>query len=155
MAYFVLCKIQGAGPPGIGLRPMNASNPMSGVGVYNQLAQQYQHPQNRTQFRVQHMPSVGQSYKDQTQKFTSGSESTDRFTMKGVLDVIRMTDHDLSTLALGMDLTVLGLNLNSTDTLYKTFGSPWSEEPLKGDPEYSVPSCYYAKQPPPLQVSMF
>lgn len=33
----------------------------------------------------------------------------------GILKVIRMTDPDLNVLALGTDLTSLGLNLNSTE----------------------------------------
>ncbi|QHO11695.1 putative NOT transcription complex subunit [Arachis hypogaea] len=49
-----------------------------------------------------------------------------------------------------IDLTTLGLNLNSSENLHKTFGSPWSDEPAKGDPEFNVPQCYYAKQPPAL-----
>ena len=64
-----------------------------------------------------------------------------------------MNDPDLSSLALGIDLTTLGLNLNSTDNLYKTFGSPFSNEPAKGDPEYPTPACYVAEQPPALQVA--
>ncbi|XLR23183.1 hypothetical protein S83_051083, partial [Arachis hypogaea] len=51
-----------------------------------------------------------------------------------------------------IDLTTLGLNLNSSENLHKTFGSPWSDEPAKGDPEFNVPQCYYAKQPPALHA---
>jgi hypothetical protein len=40
---------------------------------------------------------------------------SDRFGLMGLLGVIRMTDQDLNTLALGCDLTILGLNLNSTE----------------------------------------
>jgi CCR4-NOT transcription complex subunit 2 len=36
----------------------------------------------------------------------------------GLLSVIRMSDPDLTTLALGTDLTTLGLNLNSPEPLY-------------------------------------
>lgn len=78
----------------------------------------------------------------------------DPFGLLGLLSVIRLVDPDLSSLALGIDLTTLGLNLNSTENLYKTFASPWSDEPAKGDPEFTVPQCYYAKQPPPLHVSL-
>lgn len=49
-----------------------------------------------------------------------------------------MTDPDLTTLALGTDLTTLGLNLNSPDSLHKTFASPWSDGPLKPEPEFKV-----------------
>ena len=35
--------------------------------------------------------------------------------MLGLLNVIRMTEQDLNVLALGIDLTSLGLNLNSSE----------------------------------------
>jgi CCR4-NOT transcription complex subunit 2 len=62
----------------------------------------------------------------------------DRFGLLGLLSVIRMTDPDLTTLALGTDLTTLGLNLNSPENLYKTFGSPWADQPLRQDPEFKA-----------------
>ncbi|KAG0243440.1 hypothetical protein BGX31_010723 [Mortierella sp. GBA43] len=56
---------------------------------------------------------------------TSGTESTplvqaelndhDRFGLFGMLGVIRATDQDSSILALGRDLTTLGLSLNSSE----------------------------------------
>ena len=48
----------------------------------------------------------------------------DAFGLLGLLSVIRMSEPDLTTLALGIDLTTLGLNLNSRDNLYRTFASP-------------------------------
>jgi len=39
----------------------------------------------------------------------------DRWGLLGLLSVIRMTDPDLNILALGTDLTTLGLNLNSPE----------------------------------------
>ena len=72
----------------------------------------------------------------------SGPNAPDRFGLLGLLSVMRMTDQDLTTLALGTDLTTLGLNLNSSDNLYKTFGSPWADWPVRAEPEYQVPSCY-------------
>src|SRR4051812_4719934 len=44
--------------------------------------------------------------------------ATDRFGLLGLLGVIRMTDPDLSMLALGSDLTTLGLNLNAPEYAY-------------------------------------
>ncbi|CAA2966671.1 probable NOT transcription complex subunit VIP2 isoform X1 [Olea europaea subsp. europaea] len=79
----------------------------------------------------------------------------DRFGMLGLLSVIKMTNPGLSSLALGIDLTSLGLNLNSSETIHKKFASPWSDEPARGEPEYSVPECYYAKPPPPVNQSYF
>lgn len=40
----------------------------------------------------------------------------------GILKVIRMTDPDLNVLALGTDLTSLGLNLNSTEYVHSCAG---------------------------------
>ena len=58
---------------------------------------------------------------------------TDQFGMIGLLTFIRAaeTEPNLVTLALGSDLTTLGLNLNSTESLYHTFGSPFSDTTCK------------------------
>ncbi|XVF68673.1 hypothetical protein PTKIN_Ptkin11bG0020200 [Pterospermum kingtungense] len=144
-----------SGPPGIGLRPLNSSNTVSGMG-YDQLIQQYQQHQNQSQFRLQQISAVNQSFREPGMKSMQSAQSnTDPFGLLGLLSVIKMSDPDLTSLALGIDLTTLGLNLNSSENLHKTFGSPWSDEPAKGDPEFTVPQCYYAKQPPPLHQGYF
>ncbi|KAI9073578.1 hypothetical protein K1719_044482 [Acacia pycnantha] len=56
---------QTSGPPGIGLRPLNSPNSVSGMGSYDQLIQQYQQHQNQSQFRLQQMTAVNQSFRDQ------------------------------------------------------------------------------------------
>lgn len=53
--------------------------------------------------------------------------SDSRFGLMGLLGVIRMTDPDLNTLALGCDLTSLGLDLNQSSKLSRGFLGPWSE----------------------------
>ncbi|KAK7324979.1 hypothetical protein VNO77_28975 [Canavalia gladiata] len=147
---------QTSGPPGIGLRPLNSPNTVSGMGSYDQLIQQYQQHQNQSQFRLQQMSAVNQSFRDQGMKSMQTAQSSpDPFGLLGLLSVIRMSDPDLTSLALGIDLTTLGLNLNSSENLHKTFGSPWSDEPAKGDPEFSVLHCYYAKLPPSLHLGYF
>ncbi|XP_074584510.1 putative NOT transcription complex subunit VIP2 [Curcuma longa] len=149
-------QIQNSGAPGIGIRQLNSPTPGSGMSAYEQLMQQYQQPQGQSQFRLQQMPDVSQSYRDQNVKSTQGSQiPPDPFGLLGLLSVIRTNDPDLSSLALGIDLTTLGLNLNSTENIHKTFGSPWSDEPAKGEPEYCIPTCYYAKPPPPLHQVYF
>lgn len=75
------------------------------------------------------------------------TQTLDRFGLMGLLSVISMTEPDLNTLALGTDLTTLGLNLNSPDTLYSTFDSPYSDTPARREPEYYIPMCYYMQQP--------
>lgn len=119
---------------------------------YDQLIQQYQQQKNQSQFRLQ-MPSLNQSFRDQGMMSMQAAQSPDPYGLLGLLSVIRMNDLDLASLALGIDLTTLGLNLNSSENLHKTFKSPWAEESAKGDPEFNVPQCYYAEQPPALHVS--
>ena len=46
----------------------------------------------------------------------------DEYGLLGLLGVIRMTNPDLNQLALGTDLTSMGLNLNSQGALYTTMG---------------------------------
>lgn len=148
-------QVQSNSLPSIGLRPLSSPGPTSSMGSYDQSFQQYQHTQNQSP-QLQQMSSATQTYRDQSLKSLQVSQTpADRFGLLGLLSVIRMNNPDLTSLALGIDLTTLGLNLNSADNLHKKFGSPWSYEPLKGEPEYSVPSCYYAKQPPSLQQRQF
>lgn len=84
----------------------------------------------------------------------SQQAAPDRFGLLGLLSVIRMTDPDLTTLALGTDLTTLGLHLNSPENVYKTFQSPWVDNPLRPEPEFKVPACYL-HNPPRLQPGYF
>ncbi|KAJ3038098.1 hypothetical protein HDV00_000981 [Rhizophlyctis rosea] len=78
----------------------------------------------------------------------------DKYGLFGLIDVIRMTDPDMNMLALGCDLTGLGLNLNSSDALYSTFMSPFADNPTIGaDPQFTIPSCYDLPQPPPPAIS--
>lgn len=70
---------------------------------------------------------------------------TDQFGMIGLLTFIRAaeTDPNLVSLALGADLTTLGLNLNSGVNLYPTFGGPWADTPCRPqDIDYHVPYEY-------------
>eukprot|EP01121_Diplochlamys_sp_Union-15-3_P004462 TRINITY_DN14655_c0_g1_i1.p1 TRINITY_DN14655_c0_g1~~TRINITY_DN14655_c0_g1_i1.p1 ORF type:complete len:428 (-),score=59.93 TRINITY_DN14655_c0_g1_i1:76-1359(-) len=89
----------------------------------------------------------------------SQSSSQDPYGLLGLLKVIRMTDPDLNILALGQDLTTLGLNLSSTEPLYTTFESPWSEHSLKREkPEFNIPMCYFIRprlSPPFDKLNLF
>ncbi|KAH1145518.1 hypothetical protein AAZX31_15G041400 [Glycine max] len=147
---------QTSGPPGIGLRPLTSPNTVSGMGSYDQLIQQYQQHQNQSQFRLQQMSAANQSFRDQGMKSMQTAQSSpDPFGALGLFSVVHISDPNLKYLAHGIDLTTLGLNLNSSENLYKTFRSPWSDEPAKGDPEFSVLQCYYVKQPPALHQGYF
>jgi CCR4-NOT transcription complex subunit 2 len=80
-------------------------------------------------------------------------EGNEKFGLLGLLSVIRMSDADLTTLALGTDLTTLGLNLNSPGSLYKSFTSPWSDAQVPPEPDFKVPPCYLQQVPSMLQPS--
>ncbi|KAM8861403.1 CCR4-NOT transcription complex subunit 2 isoform 2-T2 [Synchiropus picturatus] len=70
---------------------------------------------------------------------------TDQFGMIGLLTFIRAaeTDPGMVHLALGSDLTTLGLNLNSPENLYPKFASPWASSPCRSqDIDFHVPSEY-------------
>jgi hypothetical protein len=80
---------------------------------------------------------------------SGGSES--RYGILGLLDIIRMTNPFMNVLALGQDLTAMGLNMNSTESLYSQFSSPWSDEAPTTHPPYQTPQCYML-QPPALKA---
>ncbi|KAL6768737.1 NOT2 [Auxenochlorella protothecoides x Auxenochlorella symbiontica] len=73
-----------------------------------------------------------------------------RYGLLGLVDVIRTPESDASSLALGFDLTSLGLSLNSAEPIWKEFGSPWGEPAGKVDAEFKTPACY---QHNPLRLS--
>ncbi|EUD67136.1 hypothetical protein C922_02286 [Plasmodium inui San Antonio 1] len=62
--------------------------------------------------------------------------------LMGILKVIKMTDPQLNILALGTDLTTLGLNLNSPNFLFSSFTSPISDDPTYNEDYFVKPSCY-------------
>lgn len=89
---------------------------------------------------------------------------TDPFGMVGLLTFIRAaeTDSNLVQLALGSDLTTLGLNLNSPENLYGTFQSPWADSPSRPqDIDFHVPVEYLTnlhireKQLAPIKLSRY
>ncbi|XP_037948928.1 regulator of gene activity isoform X2 [Teleopsis dalmanni] len=68
-----------------------------------------------------------------------------QFGMVGLLTFIRAAESDpnLVTLALGTDLTGLGLNLNSQESLHPTFAGPFADQPCRAqDVDYNVPPEY-------------
>jgi len=71
---------------------------------------------------------------------------SDQYGMAGLLTFLRTIESDPSivALALGHDLTNLGLNLNSTKrNLFQTFGGPWADFPCRiQDLDVKVPEEY-------------
>lgn len=82
---------------------------------------------------------------DHTVKNIPSNMLRDQYGIVGLLAFIKAaeTDPSLTHLALGTDLTTLGLNLNSPDNLYTKFQSPFSRQPCRlQDMDYFVPSEY-------------
>lgn len=74
-----------------------------------------------------------------------------QYGLGGLIEVIKMTDKDRSALALGVDLLTLGLNLNSQESLYSFFNSPFSDQPSTVvENQFNTPQCYLM-HPPPLK----
>lgn len=68
----------------------------------------------------------------------AGSALSGDYGLLGLLKIIRLSDADRNALAVGSDLTSLGLNLNSSDNLFQTFLSPWTDSPASREPHYQV-----------------
>ncbi|KAL8923042.1 MAG: hypothetical protein Q9208_004854 [Pyrenodesmia sp. 3 TL-2023] len=67
----------------------------------------------------------------------------DRWGLAGLLATIRSDNTDVAGLAIGQDLTQLGLDLNSQDPLWPTWSGPFAEpsaRPLQ--PDFHLPDCY-------------
>ena len=78
----------------------------------------------------------------------------DKYGMLGLVDVVRMTNPDVSLLSLGTDLTSLGLNLSGSESVYSNFMTPFSDAPAagaSGEPLFSLPFAYSSlRLPSPL-----
>lgn len=156
---------QTASGGGVGGTGMGMGGP-GGYDSYQQQQQQFQFQQQQaqqaqSQFANSHMGLPGKSggpvepgSGSDGPSIAAGSgggglATAEEYGLLGLLKIIRMTDVDLNTLALGQDLTTLGLNLNSQEAnLYATFGSPWADPPLTREPDYILPACYYTQVRP-------
>ncbi|KAL0797478.1 hypothetical protein Bca101_052652 [Brassica carinata] len=133
--------------------------------------QPLQHQPNASQHRGHRLPlpPIGQPFGDvagsssnptqaatATATETSSSPAPDPFSMLGLVGVLNGSNPDATTLAIGMDLTDMGLDMTSKEDIFKTFASPWANEPLKDDPnEFTLPQCYNEIQRPTPHRGMF
>lgn len=95
----------------------------------------------------QSTPSLGiQTQPDGTVTGIPPGLLNDQFGMAGLLTFIRAISNEpaIVSLALGQDLTKLGVNLNMQEkNLYQSFGGPWSEQPCRPqDIDCQVPPEY-------------
>ncbi|CAN9132388.1 unnamed protein product [Alternaria alternata] len=91
-------------------------------------------------------------------KKLSDMTDSERYGLPGLLAMIPMESPDYSSLAMGQDLTVLGLDLSRPDNspLHPTFGSPFVESNVKPviPPDFTLPAAYTVTNVPPLHSKM-
>lgn len=113
------------------------------------------------QFRPNFGPDAGAigspGAQPQPKKLADMTEK-ERFGLPGLLSMIPLESPDYSTLAVGQDLTVLGLDLSRPDNspLHPTFGSPFVESNTKPviPPDFNLPTAYTVSNVPPLSTKM-
>ncbi|CEG75167.1 hypothetical protein G6F70_004883 [Rhizopus microsporus] len=129
---------------------------------YANLREQQQQQQQQQQPGGKPFPEkneLSDSWARKQDELSSDGKPADPYGLLGLLGVIRMTDPDRSMLALGSDLTTLGLDLNTAESIYSTFISPWSDtQSLPGlnvEPGYYLPPCYrHVQATPPAHQRM-
>lgn len=112
---------------------------LGGLGALRGLQQQQPGTSlSRTPAPSSSAGAVGSSTGASGSGSAAGNALSGDYGLLGLLGVIRMTDADRNALALGSDLTMLGLNLGSTEQIYSTFTGPWSDGSGSKEPHYQV-----------------
>ncbi|KAF8441883.1 hypothetical protein BGX38DRAFT_1096504 [Terfezia claveryi] len=78
---------------------------------------------------------------------------SDRYGLNGLAELINGENQDTAMLALGTDLTQLGLDLSQPDNvpLWAGFASPFADLESKAiEPEFTIPQCYSVNNIQPL-----
>ncbi|MCJ1313111.1 hypothetical protein MMC25_006788 [Agyrium rufum] len=76
----------------------------------------------------------------------------DRFGLAGLLHIVKNENSDIAALAIGQDLQALGLDLNSSEPLWPTFGGPFAAGPVRPlPPKYTLPACYSVTNVHPIE----
>lgn len=77
----------------------------------------------------------------------------EKWGLQGLLAIIRHPSQDIAHLAIGHDLTSLGLDLNQQEPLHPNFATPFAPttlpRPLETD--FTLPACYTVANVQPLQ----
>jgi len=67
-----------------------------------------------------------------------GTAINSEYGLLGLLSIIRISEDDRNALALGEDLSMMGLNLNSDDRALDTFGGPFTDKMATSGFRYNV-----------------
>jgi len=82
----------------------------------------------------------------------SSMTESDRWGLNGLLSLIRNEHSENSAIAVGQDLTLLGLDLSQPESaLWPSFASPFAELESKAvEPEFHLPACYTVHNTQPV-----
>ena len=108
-------------------------------------------PQQADQNTGNHFTNSSNAAPQLGKKRISEMTELEQYGLEGLFARINPNHPDHSPLALGHDLTTLGIDLNSPDPIYPTFGGPFtnpSERPAV--PEYTTPQAYHVHNVQPL-----
>lgn len=124
--------------------------PGSSKSMPPQQPAQYPHPPPHHANVSTPPPPPSQQQEEDT---TNSGGDLNKYGMNGLMGVIRMENNDQTTVAIGNDLTTLGLDFNPTnEPLSRTFASPWVEtSKYKPEPEFKLPECYDVPSAVPQQ----
>ncbi len=136
-------------------------------------------PDVRTQLAPTAADMLERPQSTQLSESWASMSELDRFGLAGLLQMIRNESSDIGAIAVGQDLTALGLELNQPEwvasnalsghragltrdrrsrPLYHTFSSPFAEAGSRPiEPDYYIPPCYIVNNVRPIheQVTSF
>lgn len=114
--------VQDSLPAGTSLTSINTPGGVSNsVSYEQQFMHPYQYQQIQLQFPLQQMQSINQTNRDLAiRQIQSQQPNPDPYGFQGLLSVIRMSDCDLTLLALGIDLKNMGLDMNLSENVHET-----------------------------------
>jgi CCR4-NOT transcription complex subunit 2 len=122
-----------------------------------QVGQRPQQSQFEQSFGADSVGSPNAQVGQQHKKLSDMSDS-ELYGLPGLLSMIPLDSPDYSSLAVGQDLTVLGLDLSRPDNLplHPTFGSPFVESNAKPviPADFKLPAAYTVTNVPPLHSKL-
>ncbi|KAL4249812.1 CNOT2/3/5 family protein [Abortiporus biennis] len=82
---------------------------------------------------------------------TAHHPSQDKWGLLGLLAMIKSADMDTNLLSVGTDLGTMGLDMQTSGSLYSTFITPWADSSAAHsvEPDFHLPACYNVAPPPP------
>lgn len=133
----------GAGARGVGSAMMGMELQGGGAGGSVSGSSEDKHQQQLMMKRNAASSGGVQTSPDGKVTNIPASMVNNQYGMVGLLTFIRESDPNLVSLAMGQDLTTLGLNLNSSENLYPSFGGPFADQPCRPqDIDFNVPPEY-------------